>query len=44
MFVDHKLISSLLECNTEHFLVLHRSRNVIRVDLDHVIIAFFLGF
>ena len=42
--VNGKLLTSLLKCNAENFLVLQRRRNVIRIDLDHIVIAFFLLF
>ena len=39
--VNGKLLTSLLKRNAENFLVLQRRRTVIRIDLDHVVIAFF---
>ncbi len=43
MFIDHQLISSLLKCDSEHFLVLDRCRHIVRIDLDDIVIAVFLG-
>ena len=42
MFIDHQLISSLLKCDSEHFLVLDRRRHIIRINLDDIVIAVFL--
>ena len=42
MFIDHQFISSLLKCDSEHFLMLDRRRHIIRIDLDDIVIAVFL--
>ena len=34
---------SLFKCNAEYFLVFHRCRTIGRVNLDDIVIAFFLG-
>ena len=42
IFADIEFVSSLLKSNAEHFLVLQSCRHIIRIDLDYIIIAFFL--
>ena len=42
LIIDLELISALFKCNTKYLLVLDRSRYIIRIDLDHIIISVFL--
>ena len=39
MLVNIQLISSLFKCNTKYILVFQCSRYIIRIDLDHIVIA-----
>ena len=40
IIIDLQFISSLLKGNTKYILVFCRCRNIIRIDLDHIVITF----
>ena len=42
--VDGQLLSSLLKADAENLLVLQGSGNIVLIDLDHAVVAVFLGF
>ena len=44
ILVNIELISPLFKCNAVYFFVLQRRRHIVRIDLDHIVIAFFLLF
>ena len=44
VFVDIQLIPSLFKGDAEHLFSLRRVRHIVRIDLDHIVISFFLLF
>ena len=42
LIIDRQLLTALLKGHAVHLLALDGIRNVIRVDLDHVVVSFFL--
>ena len=42
ILINMQFIPSLFKCNAVHFLALQRRGHIIRVDLDHIVVPFFL--